>query len=81
MPDVINIFSIKINSISHNGSVNIGEALHNSHSANSKSTGANASYGDTSPTQARMKNIYIDPDINDQGDIADVSTVDGNYLQ
>lgn len=66
MPHAINIFSLKINSISTNGSVNIGETFHNSHVANSKSTGVNSSYGDASPTQGKMRNIYIDPDTNDQ---------------
>ena len=77
MPHVINIFSLKINSISTNGSVNIGEALHNSHVANSKSTGVNSSYGDTSPTQGKMRNIYIDPDTNDQTDIANIDALTG----
>ncbi|KOO47582.1 spore germination protein [Priestia koreensis] len=77
MPNVINIYSLKINSISNNGSVNIGESLHNSPVANSKSTGTNASYGDVSPATARMKNIYIDPDTNDQGDIASIDHVNG----
>lgn len=69
MPSVINIYSIKINSISNNGSVNIGEALHNAPTANSKSQGLNSSYGDLSPTSAGMENVFIDPDVNDQGDI------------
>ncbi|MFC0211643.1 spore germination protein [Paenibacillus chartarius] len=64
----ITIFSIKINSITSNASVNIGESLHNSHTANSKSTGENASYGDHAPTVANMKSLYIDPDVNDQNE-------------
>lgn len=65
----INIFAMKINSISGNGSVNIGESFHNSHTANSKATGTNASYGDEAPPISTMKNIYVDPDVNDQGEI------------
>ncbi|RST72024.1 spore germination protein [Siminovitchia acidinfaciens] len=75
MPTNINIYSLKINSISNNGSLNIGDVLHNSHTANSKSQGVNSSYGDTSPTTAGMENVYIDPDVNDQGDIATPANV------
>ena len=75
MPSNINIYSIKVNNISNNGSLNIGDALHNAHTANSKSTGVNSSYGDTSPTSSGMENVYIDPDGNDQGDIANPANV------
>jgi hypothetical protein len=74
LPTVINIFNMKINSITNNASVNIGESLHNSHTANTKAQGTNASFGDVSPPRATMKNMYIDPDVNDQGDIATVDT-------
>lgn len=75
MPSNINIYSIKVNSISNNGSLNIGDALHNAHTANSKSQGVNSSFGDTSPTTSGMENVYIDPDVNDQGDIANPANV------
>jgi Spore germination protein gerPA/gerPF len=75
MPSNINIYSIKVNNISNNGSLNIGDALHNAHTANSKATGVNSSYGDTSPTSSGMENVYIDPDGNDQGDIANPANV------
>jgi hypothetical protein len=78
MPSNINIYSIKVNNISNNGSLNIGDALHNAHTANSKSTGVNSSYGDTSPTSSGMENVYIDPDGNDQGDIANPANVNAN---
>jgi hypothetical protein len=78
LPTVINIFNMKINNITNNASVNIGESLHNSHTANTKAQGTNASFGDVSPPLAAMKNIYIDPDINDQADIA---TVDSAYTR
>ncbi|UOQ45088.1 spore germination protein [Halobacillus salinarum] len=67
MPSINNIYNIKVNSISHNGSVNIGDALHNSPTANSKATGQNTSYGDAAPASAGMENVYIDPDVEDQG--------------
>jgi hypothetical protein len=66
MPTIINIYTLKINSISSNASVNIGETFHSSHSANLKSTGSNTSYGDEAPPISTMKNIYVDPDVNDQ---------------
>ncbi|MCP8967223.1 spore germination protein [Ectobacillus ponti] len=79
MPSNINIYSIKVNSISNNGSINIGEVFHNAPTANSKTQGLNASYGDLAPTTAGMENVFIDPDVNDQGDIAD--SADVNSLQ
>jgi hypothetical protein len=78
MPSNINIYSIKVNNISNNGSLNIGDALHNAPTANSKSQGVNSSYGDTSPTTAGMENVYIDPDVNDQGDIGNPANVNSN---
>ena len=72
---VINIFAMKINNISSNGSVNIGESFHNSHTSNSKSTGTNSSIGDNAPPTATMKNIYVDPDVNDQNELGNVETV------
>ena len=78
MQTIINIFSLKINSVSNNGSVNIGEALHNAHTANSKSQGQNSSYGDFAPPTAAMENVFIDPDVNDMGDIANPSNVFSN---
>lgn len=75
MPTVINLFSIRVNSISNNGSVNIGEAMHNSHVSSSKETGSNTSYGDLSPTEALMENVYIDPDQNDQANIGNLDEV------
>ncbi|WP_071459847.1 spore germination protein [Bacillus massilinigeriensis] len=75
MHTVINIYSLKINNISNNGSLNIGDSLHNSPTANTKSQGQNASYGDYAPPTAAMENVFIDPDLNDQGDIADPSNV------
>ncbi|MBN8193478.1 spore germination protein [Bacillus sp. NTK074B] len=66
---------MKVNSISGNGSITIGEAVHNSHTANNKSQGINSSYGDTSPTESMMENVYIDPDVNDQTSVANADSV------
>lgn len=74
MSTVVNLYCMKVNSISGNGSVTIGEAIHNSHTSNNKSQGFNSSYGDTSPTESMMENVYIDPDVNDQTDIGNADT-------
>ncbi|KPV56209.1 MULTISPECIES: spore germination protein [Paenibacillus] len=65
----INIFYIKINSISNNGSFSIGDTFHHGHTVRSKTQGTNASFGDESPPRSEMRNIYIDPDLNDQGEL------------
>lgn len=75
MSITINLFYFKVNSISGNGSITIGPGTHNSHTANDKSQGINSSYGDTSPAEALMDNVYIDPDVNDQSDIANTDSV------
>ncbi|WP_442598385.1 spore germination protein [Neobacillus sp. D3-1R] len=74
MQTIVNLYYLKINSISGNGSVTIGDATHNSHTANNKSQGINSSYGDTSPTESIMESTYIDPDVNDQTAIANTDT-------
>jgi hypothetical protein len=78
MPSVvINLHYLKINSISGNGSITIGEASYNSPTAYTKSQGMNSSYGDTSPTEAIMENLLNDPDVNDQ---TSIGTVDNAYM-
>jgi hypothetical protein len=78
MPSVvINLHYLKINSIAGNGSITIGEATYNSPTTNNKSQGLNSSYGDTSPTEAMMENILIDPDVNDQ---TSIGTSDNSYV-
>lgn len=74
---VINLHYLKINSISGNGAITIGEATYNSPSAYNKSQGLNSSYGDTSPTEAMMENILIDPDVNDQ---TAIGNADNSYV-
>jgi hypothetical protein len=79
MPSVvINLHYLKINSISGNGSITIGEASYNSPTANHKSQGINASYGDTSPAEAMMENLLNDPDVNDQTAIGNADTTNIN---
>ncbi|KMY53397.1 MULTISPECIES: spore germination protein [Bacillaceae] len=80
MPSIINIYSLKINNVSNNGSINIGDALHNAHTANTKAQGSNSSYGDISPTEANMENVFIDPDVNDMGDIANPANVNSAQM-
>jgi hypothetical protein len=75
---VINLYYLKINSISGNGSITIGEAAHNSHTANNKSQGINSSFGDTSPTESVMENFLNDPDVNDQTSIGSSATSNVN---
>lgn len=78
MPSVvINLHYLKINSISGNGSLTIGEAAYNSPSAYYKAQGTNSSYGDTSPTEANMENLLNDPDVNDQ---TSIGTADNAYF-
>lgn len=80
MPSIINIYSLKINNVSNNGSINIGDALHNAHTANTKSQGSNASFGDISPADSTMENVFIDPDVNDMGDIANPANVNSSQM-
>lgn len=75
MATVINIFMIKINSIASNASLNIGESVINSPTSTAKYTGTNAAYGDKAVSLAPMKNIYVDPDLNDQSAWENFDTV------
>nr|WP_155114039.1 spore germination protein [Metabacillus mangrovi] len=76
----INLFHLKVNSVSYNGSVNIGETIHYSHMANSKSTGMNSSCGDYSPADSLMENIYIDPDQSDQAEVGNIDGFTANQM-
>lgn len=75
---VINLYYLKINSISGNGSITIGEAAYNSPTNNQKSQGTNSSFGDTSPTESVMENFLNDPDVNDQTSIGNSDTSNVN---
>lgn len=73
MPYAINIINMKTNGVTMNGNIDVGPTLHNSHTANTKSVGANLSLGDLSPSSSFMFNNNFDPDINDQNQIANPS--------
>lgn len=79
MPVVNNIFNIKVNNVSSNGSISFGNTLHNSHTSNSKLQGTNSSIGDFSPTSAMTNNHTIDNDVSDQDQIGNPSSpIPGN---
>ncbi|EIT84721.1 hypothetical protein A374_13555 [Fictibacillus macauensis ZFHKF-1] len=67
---IVNIYYLKVNSLASNSSLNLGSTLHKDNMTNSKSVGDNYSSGDYSPTEAIMKNVMNDQDINDQGQSA-----------
>ncbi|WP_051317020.1 spore germination protein [Ectobacillus panaciterrae] len=56
MSYVINIQSIKINTMASNASLNIGPAFHSKQNAVTHAQGSNISNGDRSPTKAYMQN-------------------------
>jgi hypothetical protein len=68
MTHVNNIFGIRINNVSSNGSVNFGNVIHKGHSANSKSVGGQTIIGDAFNSSANNfdKNLVSDPDLLDQ---------------
>lgn len=69
MPHINNIFNIRINNISSNGSVNFGNVIIKGNSANAKSVGGQSVTGDliASPANHNFnKNIANDPDLIDQ---------------
>lgn len=64
-----NIFNIRINSVSSNGSVNFGNVILKGNSADSKTVGGQSVVGDTFASPANhnlVKNILTDPDAIDQ---------------
>jgi hypothetical protein len=66
MPNVNNIFNIKVLNVSSNGSINFGNTIHKGHSANSKSVGGQIVIGDASPSLNFDKNLVSDSDSLDQ---------------
>jgi len=69
MPHINNIFNIRINSVSSNGSVNFGDVIIKGNSANEKSVGGQSISGDLIASPANnnfSKNIANDPDLIDQ---------------
>lgn len=65
---VNNIFGIRINNITNNGSINFGNVLHKDHQANLKMHVGFWQAGDAnnSPMQFNNKNVANDPDAIDQ---------------
>lgn len=70
MPFQINIFNIKTNSIANNANISLGPSVQNSHTANQKWVGTNFALGDISPTSSCSFNVFVDPDLTDQDQIA-----------
>jgi hypothetical protein len=66
MPIINNIFRIKVNNVSSNGSINFGPTIHKGHKADSKSVGGQTVIGDASPAENMEKNMVSDPDRIDQ---------------
>jgi hypothetical protein len=73
MPYAINVFNIKVNGVTQNGSLDIGPTVHNSHTANSKTIGACFTLGDLSFANSVMATGVNDSDISDQDQIANPS--------
>ncbi|WP_442598383.1 spore germination protein [Neobacillus sp. D3-1R] len=80
MPYQINIFNIKVNGMTNNANVDVGPTVHNSHTSNMKFVGTNFSLGDISPSASQINSGMIDPDISDQGQIANPSAPIANQL-
>ena len=69
MTHVNNIFNIRINNISSNGSVNFGNVIIRGNTANAKAVGGQSVIGDSfgSPANHNFnKNLMNDPDLIDQ---------------
>lgn len=66
MPHINNIFNIKVNNVSSNGSINFGNTIHKGHKSDSKSIGGQTVIGDCSPAVNFDKNVVSDPDLIDQ---------------
>ncbi|MFD0677147.1 MULTISPECIES: spore germination protein [unclassified Paenibacillus] len=67
MPNVFNIFNIRINEVATGGVVNFGDNLLTGNAANSKAVGGNTIIGDATSSVNTDGNNVLDPDVNDQG--------------
>jgi hypothetical protein len=67
MPNVFNIFNIRINEVATGGVVNFGDNLLRGNAANSKAVGGNRINGDATSSVNTDLNGVLDPDISDQG--------------
>ncbi|HET7658159.1 MAG TPA: spore germination protein [Bacillales bacterium] len=70
MPYFIQFFNMKTNGVTMNGNIDVGPTVQNSHTANTKSIGANFNIGDFTIANSLMCNRGVDPDISDQGQIS-----------
>lgn len=73
MPYFIQFFNMKTNGVNMNGNIDVGPTLQNSHTANTKSMGANFSIGDFDLSNSLMVNCAVDPDVSDQDQISNPS--------
>ncbi|HET7580692.1 MAG TPA: spore germination protein [Bacillales bacterium] len=73
MPYFIQFFNMKTNGVNMNGNIDIGPTVQNSHTANTKSIGANFNIGDFTAAASLMANCNVDPDISDQDQNANPS--------
>lgn len=67
VPNVYNIFNVRINNVSNGGAVNFGDNLFSNNAANQKAVGGNTIMGDASPSVNVDNNLVNDPDEEDQG--------------
>jgi len=67
MPNVFNIFNIRINQVATGGVVNFGDNLLRGNAANSKAVGGNSVVGDATSSVNTDKSNVLDPDVIDQG--------------
>ncbi|WP_166246488.1 spore germination protein [Paenibacillus turpanensis] len=69
MSHINNIYNLRVNNVSSNGSINFGNVIHKGHNANSKSIGGQTIIGDSyySPAISNYnRNYTVDPDMLDQ---------------
>jgi hypothetical protein len=67
MPNVFNIFNIRINQVATGGVVNFGDNLLRGNTASSKAVGGNSVVGDATSSVNTDRSNVLDPDIVDQG--------------
>lgn len=66
MTHINNIFNIKVNNVSSNGSINFGNTIHKAHKSDAKSVGGQTVIGDASASSMIDKNLVSDPEVADQ---------------
>ncbi|MCR8843895.1 MULTISPECIES: spore germination protein [Paenibacillus] len=62
MPNVFNIFNIRVNAISSNGSVNLGNTIIKGNTTETKSVGGNSVVGDCTSSINNETNLVNNPD-------------------